>query len=151
MGSLQSELAKLRSENTEQISPGANKLMIYNPYLAREAWSDKGTDSPYHAFETMLWAGMTGDTQRFAEVTIPGENFVLLKDRPPLVRIKGVQIVSVAGPANGVGVTRVGAIVEDEFYGGGLDRPPGTVQGIRFWYLIQTNGEWKVTGQKVSW
>jgi RNA polymerase sigma factor (sigma-70 family) len=148
VGSLESELAKLRSAN-EQVPPGASKLIIHNPYLAREAWSDKGTDSPYHAFETLLWAGITGDTQRLAEVTIPGENSLLLKDRPPLAKIKGVQIVSVDGNPNEL--TRVGAIVEDEFYGGGLDKPPGTVQGIRFWYLIQTNGEWKVTGQKVSW
>jgi len=74
------------------------------------------------------------------------------------VRIKGVQIVSVdsgtVGPldgGSGEAVTRIGAIVEDEFYGGGLDKPPGTVQNIRSWYLVQTNGEWKVTGGKYSW
>jgi hypothetical protein len=57
---------------------------------------------------------------------------------------KGVQIVSVDG--FGGGWTRIGAIVEDEFYGGGLDKPPGTVQGLRYWYLVQTDGEWKITG-----
>ena len=97
----------------------------------------------------MLWAGITGNTQRLGQVTIPGENAVLLKDRPPLVKIKGVQIVSVDGQPDSV--TRVGAIVEEEFYGGGLNAPPGTVQVIRFWYLVQTNGEWKVTEQKGPW
>ena len=83
----------------------------------------KGTDTPYHAFETMFWAGINGDTQRLGEVTIPGENRISLKDRPPLMKIKGVQMVSVEGyPSE---LTRVGAIVEEEFYGGGLNAPPG--------------------------
>lgn len=149
IGSLESELAKVRSAATEKIPPGASKLIISNPYLGREAWSDKGTDTPYHAFETMLWAGITGNAQRLGEISIPGDNSVLLKDRPPLVRIKGVQIVSVEGASSGV--TRIGAIVEEEFYGGGLDKPPGTVQNTSSWYLVQTNGEWKVTGGKYSW
>jgi RNA polymerase sigma factor (sigma-70 family) len=149
VGSLESELAKVRSAAAEQIPPGASKLIISNPYLAREAWSDKGMDTPYHAFETMLWAGMTENAQRLAEVTIPGDKSVLLEDRPPLRKIKGVQIVSVDGGSSGV--TRIGAIVEDEFYGGGLDKPPGTVQNIRSWYLIRTNGGWKVTGGEHSW
>jgi RNA polymerase sigma factor (sigma-70 family) len=149
---LESELAKVRSASTEKVPPGASKLHISNPYLGREAWSDKGTDTPYHAFETMLWAGISGNAQRLGEVTVPGDNSVLLKDRPPLMKIKGVQIVSVDGSAEyPAGVTRIGAIVEDEFYGGGLDKPPGTVQNIRSWYLVQTNGEWKVTGGKYSW
>jgi RNA polymerase sigma factor (sigma-70 family) len=146
---LESELAKARSAVTEQIPPGASKLIISNPYLVREAWSDKGTDSPYHALETMLWASMSGNTERLADATLPGESPGFLKDRPPLMKIKGVQIVTVDGRPDGV--TRVGAIVEEEFYGGGLDKPPGTVQQIRSWYLVQTNGEWKVTGEKVSW
>jgi hypothetical protein len=119
---------------------------ICNP---RETWSDKGTDTPYHALETMVWAGITGDAQRLAEVTIPGENSVLLRDRPPLMKIQGVQIVSVDGGADGI--TRIGAIVEEQFHGGGLTAPPGTVQNVRSWDLIQTNGGWKVTGEKASW
>jgi hypothetical protein len=99
----------------------------------------------------MLWAGITGNTQRLAEITVPGESSVSLRDRPPLMKIQGVQVVSVDGPKDGVGVTRVGAIVEEQFYGGGLNLPPGTVQNIRSWYLVQTNGEWKVAGDKASW
>src|SRR5438067_1650129 len=97
----------------------------------------------------MLWAGISGKTERIAEVTLAGNNSVLLKDRPPLMKIKGVQVVSVDGGSDGV--TRIGAIVEDEFYGGGLSVPPGTVQNTRSWYFIQTNGEWKVAGEKASW
>lgn len=52
------------------------------------------------------------------------------------------------GDAN---LKQVGAIVEDEFYGSGLDKPHGTVQLMRFWYLVQTNGEWKVIGEKITW
>src|SRR5437667_11978250 len=90
-----------------------------------------------------------GDAQRLAEVTVPGGNSVLLRDRPPLMKIQGVQIVSVDGGADGI--THIGAIVEEQFHGGGLAAPPGTVQNIRSWDLIQTNGEWKVTGEKASW
>jgi RNA polymerase sigma factor (sigma-70 family) len=145
---LETELAKLRKAIAEEVPSGASKLIINNPYLARSAWSDKGTDTPYHAFETMLWAGINGDTQRLGEVTIQGEH-VSLKDRPPLMKIKGVQMVSVEGYPSGL--TRVGAIVEEEFYGGGLNAPPGTVQRIDSWNIIQTNGEWKVTAQNVHW
>ena len=146
---LESALARSRSGATEEIPPGASKLIISNPYLGREVLSDKGTDSPYHALETMLWASMTGNSDRLADTIVPGESPGLLRDRPPLVKIKGVQIVSVDGHPDGV--TRIGAIVEDAFYGGGLDKPPGTVQNTRSWYLVQTNGEWKVTGEKASW
>lgn len=150
---LETELARLRKAIGEEVPPGASKLIINNPYLARSAWSDKGTDTPYHAFETMLWAGISGDTQRLGEVTVQGEH-VSLKDRPPLMKIKGVQMVSVEGypGAQTRGpLTRVGAIVEEEFYGGGLNAPPGTVQRMESWNIIQTNGEWKVTGQDVHW
>ncbi|HTL59922.1 MAG TPA: sigma-70 family RNA polymerase sigma factor [Candidatus Limnocylindrales bacterium] len=146
VSSLESELAKLRREATEEVPQGASRLIINNPYLARNTWSDKGTDSPYHAFETMLWAGSTGNTQRLAEVTIPGEHSILPIEHPPIRTVKGVQIVSVEG--NPTGVTRIGAIVEDVFYGGGLNAPPGTVQTTHSWYLVQTNGEWKCTGQQ---
>jgi hypothetical protein len=150
----ETELAKLRKAIAEEVPPGASKLTINNPYLSRSAWSDKGTDTPYHAFETMLWAGINGDTQRLGEVTIQGEHDVSLKDRPPLMKIKGVQMVSVEGypgvPTRGA-LTRVGAIVEEEFYGGGLNTPPGTVQRIESWNIVQINGEWKVTGQTVHW
>lgn len=146
---LESDLAKVQNDATEEIPSGASKLIIFNPYLGREAWSDKGTDSPYHALETMLWAGMTGNTDRLADAIVPGESPGLLKDRPPLVKIKGVQIVSVDGYPDGV--TRIGAIVEEEFYGVDLDKPPDTVQNTRSWYVVQTNGEWKVTGEKASW
>ena len=145
----QAELASWRKGDTEPVPPGASKLLIHNPYLARETWSDKGSDTPYHAFETMLWAGITGNAQRLAEVQIPGDHSTLLTDRPPLMKIKGVQIVSVDGGSDGL--TRIGAIVEDEFYGGGLSSRPGTVQNVRSWDLIRTNDEWKVSGGKYSW
>jgi RNA polymerase sigma factor (sigma-70 family) len=144
--SLQRALDELRKSEAD---PSATKLPIYNPYLARSDWADQGTDSPSHALETMLWAASSGDTQRLAEVIIPASNSVLLAEHPPIRTVKGVQIVSIDGHPNGV--TRIGAIVEDKFYGGGLERPPGTVQDVRFWYLIQTNGEWRVTRQAVRW
>jgi hypothetical protein len=149
VGPLEMELAKLRGAKAEEASPGSNRLVIPNPYLGRETWADKGSGTPYDTFETMLWAGITGNTRRLAEVTLPGERPALLKDRPPVVKIKGVQIVTVDGDGNGK--TRVGAIVENEMLGAGPGMPPVTVQEIRFWHLLQTNGAWKVTERPGRW
>jgi RNA polymerase sigma factor (sigma-70 family) len=141
--------AKSTPGRDESEPEGGSRLLINNPYLARESWSDRGIDTPYHALETMLWAGFSGNTQRLAEVTLPGPNSLLPEQHPPIRKVKGVQIVTVEGYPNGM--TRIGAIIEDLFYGAGIDGPPGIVQSLRFWSVAPSNDGWKVTRQDVKW
>lgn len=169
VGQLRSDNKKLDDLRTENLSLArkvetlgvvvrnwTNAPKFINPYLARKNWADQGSSEPIYALETMLAAIKQNDDAKLSQIvwrkdeSQPLDRLIISKKF--WENVTGVQVVDVAVVNDGNSPKRafVGTILQtqsgDEDSQDRGDAVLQTHQTMRRWFLVQTNGQWLITG-----
>ncbi|MEI2723269.1 MAG: sigma-70 family RNA polymerase sigma factor [Verrucomicrobiota bacterium] len=152
---LRGEVGLLRQENHKlevRLKERTNHLTFDFPFLGREEWSEKGTSEPLATLQTMFWAMKQGDEKRLNQLVFKENpawslDYMLLP-KGDWARLVGVQIVNLSdpGPMSVEGkrqqLVHIDTILEKKVIANEsvIDR------SIRRWSLVETNGQWLITG-----
>ena len=152
---LRGEVGLLRQENRKlqvSLKERTNHLIFDFPFLGREEWAEKGTGEPLNTLKTMLWAMKQGDEQKLNQLVLRENpawslDYLLLPKRD-WDKLVGVQIVNLLDPGS-VSVegklqhlVQIETILEKKF----VANESATGRAIRRWSLVETNGQWLITG-----
>lgn len=142
---LRGENLHLRQSNADSVPPGANLLLIPNPYWRKNEWANKGMATARDAFQTFLWAGANGDEAPLTSLSHPdakpaGKLFPQRFDR-----IEGIQIVSQTGNQEDT-QAYFKVILENWFPPPDAlpGQPRGIVQEIVRYEFEKVDGQWRV-------
>ena len=112
----------------------------------------KGTSEPLNTLKTMLWAMKQGDEQKLNQLVFKENpawslDYLLLPKRD-WEKLVAVQIVNLLdpGPMSVEGklqhLVHIETILEKKF----IANESATGRAIRRWSLVETNGQWLITG-----
>ena len=156
-----SELLRLRGEvgalqrqlEDEQASQSSasNHIAFTEPYMPREAWSDRGTDKPLNTILTMFWALRQGDENKLEQIVSRVRDSQTLDEliypKSDWENISAIQIVGIGGEVPIIDgkaqeIATAEVIVEEA--------PPvlGGYKALNMqrWSLIKVNDQWLITG-----
>ena len=170
MGS--NDVAQLRQENLElkqkliawetdsQVS--SNMLRFQNPFLKREDWIERGNSDPLDALKTMLSAAKQGDTSKLVQLVFRKDHSesidALIIPKRVWDTVTGVQVVDIQ--IYGSKTQRkaaIGTILQKEPIpvdssdadpgASGQPPQPQVRQSMYRWFLVETNGQWLISGK----
>jgi hypothetical protein len=167
-----SDLAQLRDENLKlQLKVAdlmgwwknyTNAPPIKNPFWNRDNWKESGTLEPLAALNTFLAAMKNGDQNRLTEVIDGtgsggyGDNLLRLP-KSYWDKVTGVQVVDISmlKDSSNQNKAMIGTIIDSQrksadgsvrFDDPTLETIDKTWQSSKRWMLVETNGEWLVSG-----
>jgi hypothetical protein len=140
-----------------------NAPHFQNPYLDKSEWSSfsVSTKEPYDTFRSALAALGAHDENALNQLVLSKDSTQSPYDTvlPPAFwdKVSGIQVVDIStwGVSSSSKVASIGTIIEKQversgdgiqFENPALQRQRNTIQSLRTWYLVQTNGQWLITG-----